>query len=225
LARLNADGTPDLWLNLNPDGPVYALVPQPDGRILAAGPFTNLDVGSTGGYVIGRINTPDLAAQSLAFDGSAITWLRSGAGPEVWRTTFEYSTNGTDWLSLGVGTRVTGGWELSGVSVPATATIRARAFVTGGLCTGSGGFVESTTQFVPQTPPTIIVNDGSFGFRTNQFGFNVAGLAGQTVVIEVSINLLDWTALETNTLGASPLYFSDPGSTNLPACFYRARLQ
>jgi hypothetical protein len=196
---------------------------------LAAGPFTTLGLGGGGGYVIGRLNTLDLAAQSLAFDGSAITWLRGGGSPEAKRTTFDYSVNGVDWASLGAGTRITGGWQSSAVSVPPSATIRARAFVTGGLCDGSGGLVESMLS-LSQTPPIILTDDGSFGFRTNefgvnQFGFNLTGMTGQTVVIEASTNLVNWFALATNTLGAAPLYFSDPGSTNFPVCFYRARLQ
>jgi uncharacterized delta-60 repeat protein len=229
LARINADGTPDLCLNANPDGPVYALVPQPDGKVLAAGPFSTLGLGGGGGYVIGRLNTPDLAAQSLAFDGSTITWLRGGGSPEAKRTTFDYSVNGVDWASLGAGTRITGGWQSSGVSVPPDATIRARAFVTGGLCDGSSGLVENMLS-LSQTPPIILTDDGNFGFRTNefgfkQFGFNLVGMAGQTVVIEASTNLVNWFPLVTNTLGAGPLYFSDPDSTNFAARFYRARLQ
>jgi hypothetical protein len=229
LARLNADGTPDLCLNLNPDGPVYAVVPQPDGKILAAGPFTTLGLAGGGGYVIGRLNTPDLAAQSLAFDGSTITWLRGGGSPEAKRTIFDYSVNGVDWASPGAGTRITGGWQSSGVSVPPNATIRARAFVTGGLCDGSSGLVENMLS-LSQTPPIILTDDGNFGFRTNefgfkQFGFNLAGMAGQIVVIEASTNLVNWLPLVTNRLGAGPLYFGDSDSTNLPVRFYRARLQ
>ena len=45
------------------------------------------------------------------------------------------------------------------------------------------------------------------------------------MVIEASTNLVSWSALATNTLGDGPLYFSDPGTTNFPWRFYRARLQ
>jgi len=41
---------------------------------------------------IGRLINTDPATQSLTSDGSSITWLRGGASPEVWRTTFEAST-------------------------------------------------------------------------------------------------------------------------------------
>ena len=74
-------------------------------------------------------------------------------------------------------------------------------------------------------PPALLAADGAIGFRTNGFGFNLAGVAGQNVVVECSTNLVNWTALATNTLGAGPLYFSDPASGNFPQRFYRARLQ
>jgi hypothetical protein len=74
-------------------------------------------------------------------------------------------------------------------------------------------------------PPALLAADGAIGFRTNGFGFNLAGVAGQNVVVECSTNLVNWTALATNTLGTGPLYFSDPASGNFPQRFYRARLQ
>jgi hypothetical protein len=44
------------------------------------------------------------------------------------------------------------------------------------------------------------------------------------VIVETSTNLLSWTALATNTLGAAPLHFIDPGWTNFHQRFYRAQL-
>ena len=52
-------------------------------------------------------------------------------------------------------------------------------------------------------------------FANGQFGFNFTGPAGQMVIIEASPNLQTWTSLQTNTLGASPVYFSDPESPGL----------
>jgi len=62
------------------------------------------------------------------------------------------------------------------------------------------------------------------GVVSSQFGFEIAGGSNQVVVVEASTDLVSWTALATNTLGASPLHFSDPGWTNFPQRFYRARL-
>jgi len=81
-------------------------------------------------------------------------------------------------------------------------------------------------EYVPANPaPAIVVNDGDFGFRTNRFGFNVAGVAGQVVVIGGSSDLSTWQPLRTNTLGSGPLYFTDPDSGTSSRRFYRAWLE
>ncbi len=51
----------------------------------------------------------------------------------------------------------------------------------------------------------------------------MAGIAGQAVVIEASSSLFNWTALTINTLDTAPFIFADPGATNFPCRFYRAR--
>jgi hypothetical protein len=43
------------------------------------------------------------------------------------------------------------------------------------------------------------------------------------VVIEASRDLRTWTPLQTNTLGAVPLPFSDPLAALFPTRFYRLR--
>ena len=58
----------------------------------------------------------------------------------------------------------------------------------------------------------------------HQFGFNLSGAFGQTLVVDSSTNLLNWTTLTPNTAGDIPWYFIDPASTNRPWQFCRARL-
>jgi sugar lactone lactonase YvrE len=84
--------------------------------------------------------------------------------------------------------------------------------------------VVSLTVTIPTTPPQIISGGTNFGFLTNQFGFNLNGAYGQTIVVDGSTNLLDWTPLFTNTANGAPFYFFDPAWTNFPWRFYRARL-
>jgi uncharacterized delta-60 repeat protein len=302
LGRLNADGTLDGAFNPNPNGNPWALALDADGKVLVGGNFGLL--GGLSRNHIGRLNNTTPAAQDLSFDNSSITWLRGGGSPEVWMTSFETSTDGTNWTSLGAGARIANGWKLTDVSVPAGATVRARGFVSGGgftggaswftesvvshsspltillddgdfgFCSNRFGFtlraapgqavvIEASTNFVSwaplQTnltaslgqiifsdassalfphrfyrarlhpgalpPPVIRGGDGSMAFRAGRFGFNLTGVAGQTVVVDVSTNLVSWTGVATNTLGSDPLYFSDAGSTNCPQRFYRARLQ
>jgi len=71
-------------------------------------------------------------------------------------------------------------------------------------------------------PPVIVTEDGQLGITNGCFGFHVQGQAGQVVVIEVTTNLVDWLPLQTNTLGSSSFYFSDPDPTNFTQRFYRA---
>ena len=85
-------------------------------------------------------------------------------------------------------------------------------------------WVDQVT-FTPYSPPVIVGNDGGMGLSTNGFGFDLSAVSGQTVVVEGSTNLVNWTPLRTNVMGDSPVHFSDPTSTNYPGRFYRLRSQ
>ncbi|MEI7936817.1 MAG: immunoglobulin domain-containing protein [Verrucomicrobiota bacterium] len=141
LGRLNPNGSLDPTFNPTPNLTVSSVAVQADGKILVGGAFTNL-AGQTRNYV-GRLANTEPATQSLSFDGATVTWLRGATGPEAWRTTFDACTNGTDWISLGAGTRITSGWQQTGLSLPAGATIRARGFCLGGAFDGSSWYVET----------------------------------------------------------------------------------
>jgi hypothetical protein len=71
--------------------------------------------------------------------------------------------------------------------------------------------------------PQIQTGDGSFGVRTNQFGFNITGTSNLAVVVKACVDLSNpvWTPLQTNTLTGAPLYFGDPRWTNYQSRFYR----
>jgi hypothetical protein len=76
----------------------------------------------------------------------------------------------------------------------------------------------------PPAAPQIIPGGASFGFLNGQFGFNLGGGAGQTIVVDGSSDLVNWTPLFTNSVTGNLLFFSDPASANLKWRFYRARL-
>jgi hypothetical protein len=81
-------------------------------------------------------------------------------------------------------------------------------------------------QVGPPPRPTILMNDGNLGFRSNQFAFNVSAMPGQFVVIEAASNLVSWASLQTNLISDTGLiYFSDSNSDVLAQRFYRARAQ
>jgi uncharacterized delta-60 repeat protein len=158
--RLNSDGSLDPIFDPRPDNPVYGLLLQPDGKVLLGGTFTN--VAGQKSKAVARINNTDPASQTLSSDGTSITWLRGGTSPEVWRTRFAISTNGADWTDLGPGTRIPGGWQLTGLALPPNPIIRARGFVSGGEYNGSSSIVETYLG------PTIIVSQPLS--RTNNAG-------------------------------------------------------
>jgi hypothetical protein len=174
---------------------------------------------------LGRLLNPGGTTNSLSFDGSSITWLRGGTGPEVWRATFESSTDGTNWSSLGTALRIGGGWQLATNTFAATnSTVRARGFVGSVNSYGSSWYVEQL--LVPRLPPAILLQDANFGVHSNLFGFDVRALPGQTVVVETTTDFVNWVALQTNCLsGASTFLFADAASSGFPQRFYRARLQ
>jgi hypothetical protein len=193
---------------------VYSLALQADGKILVGGNFITL--GGQSRTNIGRLSNTGPATQSLAFDGSTLTWARGGTSPEVWRTTFEYSPDGTAWTNLGAGIRIPGGWQLTRLALPTNPTFRARGYTVGGYQNASGWFVETVLR------PPLAISDLLYS-ANGQFGFSASGPAGQVVVIEASTDMRTWTPLRTNTLGAAPLPFSDPQAALFPTRFYRLR--
>jgi uncharacterized delta-60 repeat protein len=151
--RLTTTGEPDVTFNVGFNGPVRGVTIQPDGKIL---------VGQSG---IFRINNTAPASETLYFIGSTISWLRSGTGPEVVHAFFEYSTNGVNWMNLGLATRVANGWQKTNVPVqPANGVLRARGYVRGSDNSASGWFTE---KYIYRGKPVILAQPVS---RTNVVG-------------------------------------------------------
>jgi hypothetical protein len=91
--------------------------------------------------------------------------------------------------------------------------------------TGWGDFSLSTGFLITLWLPQIPAGGGSSGVQSNQFGFTINWVGGQTVVVETCTNLSNsvWTPLATNILTDSSFWFSDPRWTNYPGRFYRLR--
>ena len=71
----------------------------------------------------------------------------------------------------------------------------------------------------------IVASAPGFGFNGGQFGFNLSGPPGKSVVVEASSDLLNWLPLRTNTLTfPAALNFSDPQSAVYTNRFYRGRM-
>jgi len=153
IGRLNSNGSLDLTFNPGADANVYSLALQADGKIVVGGMFTNLAGGVRN--FIARLLNNDTATQSLSFNASSITWLRSGSASEIAGARFEFSTNGADWFYLGNGTRVTGGWQASGLSIPAQASVRALGSVATSGVSGVSGTGCSFFQQIAGLPVII----------------------------------------------------------------------
>jgi uncharacterized delta-60 repeat protein len=220
LGRLNADGSLDTSF-VPPDyKTVFSLGLQQDGALLVGG--EQIVPGPQTNHYIGRLQNTGPATENLSWDGTTITWLRGGTAPEIWGAYFQASSNGILWTDLGKGTRIPGGWQLSGIVLTPGSYLRARGRESVGQFNQSSWFVQSVMQV--QQPPRIITDDGNFGFRSNRFGFNYIGQPQQVAVVEGTTNLTSWTPLATNTFGATASYFSD-STTPIPARrSYRLRL-
>jgi len=73
--------------------------------------------------------------------------------------------------------------------------------------------------------PQVQTSDGSFGVRTNRFGFTITGTTSIPIAVEASPDLASpsWVLLTSCILTNGSVYFSDPDWTNYPARFYRIR--
>lgn len=149
LARLLPDGSLDTGFTANTDQVAYGTTLQADGRILTYGNFLN--VNGVARQRFARLEN-DFASHSLTLPSPhRLVWQRGGSAPETYAVIFEASTNaGQSWTPLGVGTRIAGGWELRGFTLPAASSqVRARALTPHGG--RSSGLVEEILV-IPSAP-------------------------------------------------------------------------
>ncbi len=145
-ARLHPDGSLDMTFNPNANAIGWGASLQTDGRVLARGDFTTVG-GLTRNYYARLQNDP--ATESVDLPSPArVEWLRGGASPEAVGVTAELSVNGgAAWSPLAPAIRIAGGWEFTGLSLPASGQIRLRARVSGGYGNGSSGLVETVRAY------------------------------------------------------------------------------
>ncbi|MBI5773296.1 MAG: immunoglobulin domain-containing protein [Verrucomicrobia bacterium] len=202
LARLNADGTLDAGFNPSADGLVFSTMLQMDGKVIVGGRFGA--VGGASRSYIARLGN-DAATESLTVPSSiAVQWRRSGASPEPQAVTFESSTDGgMNWAFLGSSTRATNGWEVTGLNLPITGKVRARARFPGGQFNGSGGMAETILTYL-NSRPTIAVQPQS-----------QAGLAGANVTFTVTVNGTAPLAYQWRMTGSGDIIGATNGSFTL----------
>lgn len=123
LARLNADGTLDTgFVDLSfsfsagdPNGAIFGLAAQADGKTVAIGNFTFADGGQSRQYAA-RVVTGDTIVSKLSGQASGanviVTWTRTGDGPELAQApTLMHSIDGDTYTAVGPMARVANGWQ------------------------------------------------------------------------------------------------------------------
>jgi sugar lactone lactonase YvrE len=215
---------------------------QPSG--VAVDGAGNVYVADTGNSTIRKV-TPDglvttlasgLGSTSLAVDGAGNIYVAGGdhligSGTEMGESTIRKVTSAGQVTTLAGQPGIAGSTDGTGSNA-----LFGQIFCGFMLCVyygPSGVAVDGAGKvYVADTynntirkgyPALMIINSGpGFGFSGGHFGFNLTGPAGQAVVVEASINLVDWLPIWTNTLGGT-LNFSDPQSSAYSHRFYRAR--
>ncbi len=209
LLRFNPDGSADPSFSPVFDNSVDVKAMEPDGGFVLSGHFT-----SVAGRPIPRLaklRNTEPASQSLTFLGDTATWIRSGTSPEVTRTIFEFSSNGNAWTYLGAGVRTPGGWQLSGLHLDTPGTLRTRGFLKGSIYEAAievpAGLKLTTTNYRPESRELVL---------------NATAPGGGLVVLESSLDLKQWTSIQTNLMSDQPLRLNltNPPS---PRAFYRLR--
>ncbi len=205
IARLHPDGTLDTAFNPNSDGAVWGIAQSADGRVTAGGAFSNMG-GAVAPRLMRLLNDP--AVESFSVPSlNRVEWLRGGAAPEAMGVTFEHTAGGTGaWTALGSGTRIPGGWELSGLTLPSIGAVRARAQLAGGLYAASSGLLETVTAYGAATPleawKQLHLGDANAPDLGDPDGDGIATLA------EYALNLLPQVR-EPNPFAPALITFAD----------------
>lgn len=170
LARFHADGSlddsfaPAMGTGTGVD--VVSIALQEDGKILAGGNFSTVNGTFLSGSFARLHNDP--ATQELSVSAAGrVGWQRGGSAPELERVWFELSTDdGATWTALAAGTPIAGGWEATGLSLPAAGVVRARGVAVGGYYNGSRSLFESQASFAPNAPPAFAGYELATPFQT-----------------------------------------------------------
>ncbi|HEV7925688.1 MAG TPA: chitobiase/beta-hexosaminidase C-terminal domain-containing protein, partial [Verrucomicrobiae bacterium] len=99
-------------------------------------------------------------------------------------------------------------------NLTASSTVTANAF--------ESGYVNSVavSGLFTIVPPLYSLFNAYF-LADGSFQLEYWAPAGQTYILQTSLDLLNWTPLSTNTPSAVPFYWIDAGATNAPTRFYR----
>jgi len=159
LGRLYPDGSLDPDFNPSVTGTngaaLFAVAAQPDGKVVLGGRFTNVITSTR--YNFARLPVWGPVTESWSYDGSILTWLRDGISPEFQGVTLESSPDGSAWQPVLAGDRISGGWQMNGVSLSTGQQLRVRGQVS---ISGSQTWQTETLLAPPviKTQPVSITN-------------------------------------------------------------------
>jgi hypothetical protein len=205
-------------------GNVFSTYVQDDGAVFIGGQFQL--AGGPMTYAAKLINGTASTALSVVSQ-TAMQWLRSGTLPETQITLFDLSQDGgTTWTRLGQGTRISGGWTLTGISLPTNGTLRARAYIQCGYLSGSVSIQEDQLSFsgvlapdlVVQVPDgTTIPDDGATGYSTAIGGAFIdipvkLINAGTATLSSIAATLTGWLA--EHSITSTPLTSISAGNSD-----------
>mgnify|MGYP001627370309 CR=1 FL=1 len=147
---------------------LYAAALHADGSLLVGG-FFPPDGANRSQNLLHRLQNEPAQDELVQVDATRLEWRRGGTAPEISEARFELSTDGgVTWQSLGSGTRMSGGWELAGLSLPPSGTLRAFGRTSSGRYNGSMGLVDQvasygggTPELVLEGPAGVLAQDGS----------------------------------------------------------------
>ncbi|HBG07779.1 MAG TPA: hypothetical protein DDY22_20035, partial [Geobacter sp.] len=135
---------------------------QPDGKIIIGGNFSELNGISAKNKLARFANDWAWQDLSVSANGSTITWLRDGTGPELSRVTFEDCANPDapipDWTVLGNGERIEGGWQLVGQNLAKGANryVRARGYAAGDKGSAGSQIESVRLYYLEQGTQTVL---------------------------------------------------------------------
>lgn len=219
VARLNPDGTIDPNFIANANSSVASTMLQPDGKLLIGGNFTSIG-GLARNYLV-RLSNAAAPRTLNVSEFSRVEWLRGGSTPEATHVSFELSTNGSTWTTLGNAARINGGWELTGLNLPTDGIVRARARVSSGQFNGSSGLIEQQVSFAGLPIPEIAVeqppgNNLVAGVAVVDFGSVLLGGSNSLAFTVKNSGTANLTGLGITLTGAGANHFSITANPTAP---------
>jgi len=225
-------------------GNAYGLALKADGSLIAWGSNNsgqcNVPASATNVTAIAAGQAHGLA---LKHDGSVIAWGNNFSGesdvPAAATNVIAVSAGFNHSLALRSdgsvvvwGNNEEGECNVPSLSKTLMATGGTVDTATPGTYTLTYSYTNSAGQVVSTTRTVEVVSTRASGLGITNitynavggtFGFNITATSGGTVIVESCTNLVNpvWIPVQTNTLGESPVVFTDSLQPEIPSRFYR----